>query len=158
LAAQALVLIPEIAEPPQTMERFQKRFSFPVVILHSGLNDRGAALTPGSPRADGRSPHYHRPHARRSLPRWPGLGLNTLSMRSTTCSFSNRKGLRYNAPPIWRCIAPIWEDTPIILGPPTRLAESLVQRAPWPVNAHTRRLTEGGPGKCQAMPGLSLYR
>ncbi|MBQ0777002.1 MAG: DEAD/DEAH box helicase family protein, partial [Pseudomonas sp.] len=37
---QALVLIPEIGLTPQTMERFQKRFSIPVVILHSGLNDR----------------------------------------------------------------------------------------------------------------------
>src|SRR5690606_25850120 len=37
---QALVLIPEIGLTPQTMERFRRRFNVPVVILHSGLNDR----------------------------------------------------------------------------------------------------------------------
>lgn len=36
---QCLVLIPEIGLTPQTIARFQKRFSCPTVVLHSGLND-----------------------------------------------------------------------------------------------------------------------
>lgn len=37
---QALVLVPEIGLTPQTVRRFQARFSVPVALLHSGLNDR----------------------------------------------------------------------------------------------------------------------
>jgi primosomal protein N' (replication factor Y) len=36
---QALVLVPEIGLTPQTVERFQKRFSVPVVTLHSALTE-----------------------------------------------------------------------------------------------------------------------
>ncbi len=37
---QALVLIPEIGLTPQTLQRFQRRFSCPIVTLHSGLTER----------------------------------------------------------------------------------------------------------------------
>lgn len=37
---QALVLVPEIGLTPQTIARFQQRFSVPIVAMHSGLNDR----------------------------------------------------------------------------------------------------------------------
>lgn len=37
---QALVLVPEISLTPQTVRRFQRRFSVPVAVLHSGLNNR----------------------------------------------------------------------------------------------------------------------
>ncbi len=36
---QALVLIPEISLTPQTVQRFQKRFSVPIVVLHSKLSE-----------------------------------------------------------------------------------------------------------------------
>lgn len=36
---QALVLVPEIALTPQTVSRFQARFSVPILLLHSGLTD-----------------------------------------------------------------------------------------------------------------------
>jgi primosomal protein N' (replication factor Y) len=36
---QVLVLIPEISLTPQTLSRFKKRFAYPIVALHSGLND-----------------------------------------------------------------------------------------------------------------------
>lgn len=36
---QCLVLVPEIGLTPQTISRFEKRFSCPVVSLHSGLNE-----------------------------------------------------------------------------------------------------------------------
>ncbi|OOV86119.1 primosomal protein N' [Oceanospirillum linum] len=37
---QVLVLVPEIGLAPQTVNRFKKRFSVPVMTLHSGLNDK----------------------------------------------------------------------------------------------------------------------
>jgi len=37
---QCLVLIPEIGLTPQTLSRFAKRFSVPIAIMHSNLNDR----------------------------------------------------------------------------------------------------------------------
>ena len=40
---QCLVLVPEIGLTPQSVARFQQRFSCPVVALHSGLNDRERA-------------------------------------------------------------------------------------------------------------------
>lgn len=36
---QALVMVPEIGLTPQTIARFRERFSAPVDVLHSGLND-----------------------------------------------------------------------------------------------------------------------
>jgi len=37
---QVLVLVPEISLTPQTIERFQSRFTVPVVALHSGLTEK----------------------------------------------------------------------------------------------------------------------
>lgn len=37
---QCLVLIPEISLTPQTISRFQARFSVPIAALHSGLSDK----------------------------------------------------------------------------------------------------------------------
>ncbi|CNF14321.1 primosomal protein N' [Yersinia nurmii] len=36
---QALILVPEIGLTPQTIARFRERFTAPVEVLHSGLND-----------------------------------------------------------------------------------------------------------------------
>ncbi len=36
---QALVLVPEIGLTPQTIQRFRQRFTVPVVVIHSGLNE-----------------------------------------------------------------------------------------------------------------------
>ncbi len=36
---QALILVPEIGLTPQTIERFQQRFSIPVMTMHSGMTD-----------------------------------------------------------------------------------------------------------------------
>jgi primosomal protein N' (replication factor Y) len=37
---QVLVMIPEIGLTPQTIQRFQERFSVPVIALHSGLTEK----------------------------------------------------------------------------------------------------------------------
>lgn len=36
---QALILVPEIGLTPQTINRFRKRFTVPIEVIHSGLND-----------------------------------------------------------------------------------------------------------------------
>lgn len=36
---QALILVPEIGLTPQLLQRFQKRFTHPIAVLHSRLND-----------------------------------------------------------------------------------------------------------------------
>jgi len=36
---QALVLVPEIALTPQTVDRFRRRLPVPVAVLHSGLTE-----------------------------------------------------------------------------------------------------------------------
>lgn len=41
---QVLVLVPEISLTPQTIARFQQRFSLPIVTLHSGLTEKQRAL------------------------------------------------------------------------------------------------------------------
>ena len=37
---QVLVLVPEIGLTPQTLQRFRRRFTAPILTLHSGMNDR----------------------------------------------------------------------------------------------------------------------
>ncbi len=37
---QVLVLVPEITLTPQLVERFRRRLSVPIAVLHSGMNDR----------------------------------------------------------------------------------------------------------------------
>ncbi len=40
MGQQALILVPEIGLTPQLLKRFQARFSVPIALLHSGLNDK----------------------------------------------------------------------------------------------------------------------
>ncbi|MBT3428164.1 MAG: primosomal protein N' [Gammaproteobacteria bacterium] len=40
---QALILVPEISLTPQTLERFEQRFTVPVITLHSGLTEQQRA-------------------------------------------------------------------------------------------------------------------
>jgi primosomal protein N' (replication factor Y) len=118
---QALVLIPEIGLTPQTMERFQKRFSIPVVILHSGLNDRErldawvAARDGEAGIIIGTRSAIFTPLAR------PGL---IIVDEEHDLSFKQQEGLRYNARDLAVYRAHL-EDTPIILGSATPSLESL---------------------------------
>ena len=51
LGRQALVLVPEIALTPQTLARFESRFTCPVAVLHSGLGEAERARTWAAARA-----------------------------------------------------------------------------------------------------------
>ncbi|MFZ5654383.1 MAG: primosomal protein N' [Pseudomonadota bacterium] len=51
LGRQALVLVPEIALTPQTLARFESRFTCPVAVLHSGLGEADRARTWAAARA-----------------------------------------------------------------------------------------------------------
>ncbi|MBL4833556.1 MAG: primosomal protein N' [Pseudomonas sp.] len=118
---QVLVLIPEIGLTPQTLERFQRRFSVPVVILHSGLNDRErldawvAARDGEAGIVIGTRSAIFTPLAR------PGL---IIVDEEHDLSFKQQEGLRYNARDLAVYRAHL-ERTPIILGSATPSLESL---------------------------------
>ena len=118
---QALVLIPEIGLTPQTLERFQQRFSAPVVILHSGLNDRErldawiAAREGEAGIVIGTRSAIFTPLAR------PGL---IIVDEEHDLSYKQQEGLRYNARDLAVYRAHL-EDVAIILGSATPSLESL---------------------------------
>ncbi|MFN3581315.1 MAG: primosomal protein N' [Pseudomonas sp.] len=118
---QVLVLIPEIGLTPQTMQRFQRRFSIPVVILHSGLNDRErldawVAARDGEARiVIGTRSAIFTPLAQ------PGL---IIVDEEHDLSFKQQEGLRYNARDLAVYRARL-EQVGIILGSATPSLESL---------------------------------
>ncbi|TVP93163.1 MAG: primosomal protein N' [Pseudomonadaceae bacterium] len=118
---QALVLIPEIGLTPQTLERFRQRFSVPVVILHSGLNDRermDAWLAARSGEVGiviGTRSAVFTPLAH------PGL---IIIDEEHDLSYKQQDGLRYNARDLAVYRARL-EDCGIILGSATPALESL---------------------------------
>lgn len=146
---QALVLIPEIGLTPQTMERFRRRFNVPVVILHSGLNDRErldawiaardgeAAIILGTRSA------IFTPLAR------PGL---LIVDEEHDASYKQQDGLRYHARDLAVYRARL-EQTGIILGSATPSFESLhnVQRGRYQLLRLTQRAGHAQPPAFQAL-------
>ncbi|WP_193074917.1 primosomal protein N' [Pseudomonas sp. FME51] len=118
---QALVLIPEIGLTPQTLERFRRRFNVPVVILHSGLNDRErldawiAAREGEAGIIIGTRSAIFTPLAR------PGL---IIVDEEHDLSYKQQDGLRYNARDLAVYRAHL-EQVSIILGSATPSFESL---------------------------------
>jgi len=118
---QVLVLVPEIGLTPQTLHRFQQRFSVPVVMLHSGLTDRerldawldaragAAAIVIGTRSA------IFTPFA--------DLGLVILDEEHDS-SYKQQDGFRYNARDLAIKRAH-HEKVPVILGTATPSLESL---------------------------------
>lgn len=122
---QVLVLVPEIGLTPQTLRRFEQRFSVPVVMLHSGLTDRerldawldarggAAAIVIGTRSA------IFTPFA--------DLGLIILDEEHDS-SYKQQDGFRYSA----RDLAVKrghQEQVPVILGTATPSLESLANAA-----------------------------
>ena len=146
---QALVLIPEIGLTPQTMERFRRRFNVPVVILHSGLNDRErldawiAARCGEASIVIGTRSAIFTPLAR------PGL---IIIDEEHDLSYKQQDGLRYNARDLAVYRAHL-EQVSIILGSATPSFESLynVQRGRYQLLRLTQRAGNAQPPTFQAL-------
>ena len=118
---QALVLVPEIGLTPQLVDRFRRRFSVPIAVLHSGLNDRerlAAWRRAGSGEAlivIGTRSAIFTPLAR------PGV---LVVDEEHDASLKQQDGLRYSA----RDLA-VWRArqlaVPVVLGSATPSLESL---------------------------------
>jgi primosomal protein N' (replication factor Y) len=118
---QALVLIPEIGLTPQTLARFQHRFTAHIVVLHSGLTDV-ARLQAWEAARSGRA---HIVLGTRSAIftslRNPGL---IIVDEEHDASFKQQEGFRYSARDLAVKRAQL-EDIPIVLGTATPSLESL---------------------------------
>ncbi len=118
---QALILVPEIGLTPQTIARFERRFSQPIVALHSGLSDTdrleawtqaktGAAAIVIGTRSAIFIPLKH-----------PGI---IIIDEEHDASFKQQSGFRYSA----RDLAMVrgrLEDIPVVLGTATPSLETL---------------------------------
>ncbi|WP_177424292.1 primosomal protein N' [Pseudomonas sp. MYb185] len=146
---QALVLIPEIGLTPQTLERFRRRFNVPVVILHSGLNDRErldawiAARDGEASIVIGTRSAIFTPLAR------PGL---IIVDEEHDLSYKQQDGLRYNARDLAVYRAHL-EQVGIILGSATPSFESLhnVQRGRYQRLRLTQRAGNASPPRFQCL-------
>ena len=118
---QVMVLVPEIGLTPQLLQRFQTRFSTPIALLHSALNDKErlcAWLKAAEGEAGiviGTRSALFTPLAR------PGLFIID---EEHDLSFKQQEGLRYSARDLMVMRARIL-DIPIVLGSATPTLESL---------------------------------
>lgn len=118
---QALVMVPEIGLTPQTIARFRERFSAPVDVLHSGLNDSerlAVWLRARNGEAGiviGTRSSLFTPFAR--------LGVIIIDEEHDS-SYKQQEGWRYHARDlaVFRAHA---EDIPIIMGSATPALETL---------------------------------
>lgn len=146
---QALVLIPEIGLTPQTLERFRRRFNVPVVILHSGLNDRerlDAWVSARNGEAEiviGTRSAIFTPFA------WLGL---IIVDEEHDLSYKQQDGLRYNARDIAIYRARL-DQAAVILGSATPSFESLhnVQRGRYQLLQLTERAGNAQPPTLQCL-------
>ncbi|GLS24494.1 primosomal protein N' [Marinibactrum halimedae] len=118
---QALVLIPEIGLSPQTLHRFQSRFTATIVSLHSGLNDRQRSenwLLASKGIADiviGTRSAIFTP--------MPRLGLIVID-EEHDLSFKQQEGFRYNARDL-AIVRAQQASIPVVLGSATPSLETL---------------------------------
>ena len=145
---QVLVLVPEIALTPQLVDRFRRRFSAGVVVMHSALS--------GTERRDAwRSAHGGRARivigtrsaVFTSLPR---LSLVVVD-EEHDASYKQHEGFRYSARDlaVWRAQR---ADVPIVLGSATPSLESLENAAQ---SRYTKLVLPKRPGTADA-PRLAL--
>ncbi len=121
LGQQALVLVPEIGLTPQTIQRFQARFSVPIVALHSGLSEKErlnawlAAKNGDAKIVIGTRSAIFSPFA--------NLGLIVID-EEHDLSFKQQEGLRYHARDL-AIMRAHFKKIPIILGTATPALETL---------------------------------
>jgi primosomal protein N' (replication factor Y) len=118
---QALVLVPEIGLTPQLVARFRGRFSRPLAVLHSGLNDR-ERLCAWQSAAAGEAAVVIGTRSAVFTP-LPRLGL-VLVDEEHDASLKQQEGFRYSARDlaVWRAHR---EGVPVVLGSATPSLESL---------------------------------
>lgn len=118
---QALVLVPEIGLTPQTIARFRARFSAPVDVLHSGLNDSERlavwlrARSGESAIVIGTRSSLFTPFAR--------LGMIIIDEEHDG-SYKQQEGWRYHARDL-AVFRAKEEDIPIVMGSATPALETL---------------------------------
>lgn len=145
---QALVLVPEIALTPQLVERFRRRFSSGVVVLHSGRT--------GSERRDAwRAAHGGRARiviGTRSavFASLPKLALIVVD-EEHDASYKQHEGFRYSARDL-AVLRARGAHVPIILGSATPSLETLENVA---VGRYTKHRLPQRPGAARA-PRMSL--
>ena len=118
---QALVLVPEIGLTPQTVQRFQERFSVPVALLHSGLNDR-ERLQGWRQAKEGVARILIGTRSAVFTP-LPDLGLIILDEEHDS-SFKQQDGLRYSARD-FALVRAHQAKVPVLLGSATPSLETL---------------------------------
>ena len=118
---QALVMVPEIGLTPQTIARFRHRFSAPVEVLHSGLND-SERLSAGLKAKNGEAAIVIGTRSSLFTP-FKDLGVIVIDEEHDS-SYKQQEGWRYHARDlaVWRAHS---EQIPIILGSATPALETL---------------------------------
>jgi len=132
---QVLLMVPEIGLTPQTLRRFQARFSVPVVTLHSNLNDRERLVAWSQCRLHKDDPQQARIliGTRSSIfTPMPDLGLIIID-EEHDASFKQQDGLRYSARDFAIKRAQ-QKQVPVVLGSATPALETLH-------NAYSRRFS-----------------
>jgi primosomal protein N' (replication factor Y) len=145
---QALVLVPEIALTPQLVERFRRRFSTGVAVVHSGLTDverRDAWRAAHSGAA--RIVIGTRSAVFTSL---PGLRLIVVD-EEHDASYKQHEGFRYSARDL-AVMRARSADVPVILGSATPSLETLENAAS---GRYIKHLLPQRPGAAQP-PRMSL--
>lgn len=118
---QALILVPEIALTPQTLRRFEARFSCPLAILHSGVSE-ATRFYHWKMAAEGHAPIVIGTRSAAFVPlKNPGLFVVD---EEHDLSFKQQTGVRYAARDVLMMRASI-EKCPIVLGSATPSLESL---------------------------------
>ncbi len=117
---QVLVLLPEIALTPQTLERFEARFDAPVVALHSGIGDAARDRSWAAARR-GEAAIILGTRSAVFVPlEKPGL---IIVDEEHDAAFVQQDGLRYSARDVAIKRAQL-EDCPVLLGSATPSLES----------------------------------
>ena len=118
---QVLVLVPEIALTPQTLNRFARRFSCKIAVYHSGLNDRERAAAWLTMRSGEASIMLGTRSSIATPMKRPGL---IIVDEEHDNSYKQQEGLRYSARDLAITRAQRL-NIPIILGSATPSLESL---------------------------------
>ncbi len=146
---QALVLVPEIGLTPQTLARFQQRFSAKFAVLHSGLSDAQRYLA----WEDARAGQAHIVIGTRSAIFTPFATLGLIIVdEEHDGSYKQQDGFRYSARDLAVKRAQL-HACPILLGSATPSLESIQNVLAGRYQHHqlTQRASSGGMPEIKAL-------